>query len=305
MNTDSAFTVAILSFNVRDKLRLAIESALRLLPGVSVRVWDNGSSDGTAEMVRQLFPSVTFHYSPENILFARGCNELVSRCTTPYVLLMNADIQLVDNSIQNIITFMEHDPSLVGVSPSVRDHGLLRHMSSGILTPFLCCVRDAFWGALFRDTRRYKAAMGENIPPDTTFPAAKITNCCCMLHRKAFLEIGGFCKRQLLYWTEEDFAIRVERRNMRQAVYGNCIVEHDHGSSTKKLPQELVRAIYVNDRITYMRTHFGIAAMLLVEAALLRPRFWKSAVEYAAYFSYITTMRKMRHRIDTFDVSSV
>jgi GT2 family glycosyltransferase len=296
------FTIAIISFNVKEKLRSGIESIHRFLPGVPLRIWDNGSTDGTREMMTSDYPDIDFYYSSENLFFARGCNELVTRCTTKYVLLMNADITLIDASVADIADYMETRDEVIAVSPSVRDHGHVRHLSSAIITPGLCIARDSFWGAALRRGNHYRSAMGDDIDPHTVFDAAKITNCCCMLRRESFCALGGFSVRQLLYWTEEEFAVRVNRHHLRQCVFGKSIVEHEHGSSTKKLPAALVRAIYVHDRLAYIRFLFGKASAVLVEAALLRPRFWKSLRDYFFYLSKMGEINRIKKTIADYRV---
>jgi GT2 family glycosyltransferase len=296
------FTVAIISFNVKEKLRIAIESIRRFLPGIPLRIWDNGSTDGTRGMMASDYPEIDYYYSPENLFFARGCNELVAQCATKYVLLMNADIALVDASVADIAAFMETRDEVIAVSPSVRDQGRVRHMASGIITPGLCIARDSFWGAAMRQSTWYRRAMGDAIDPHTVFDAEKITNCCCMLRRESFCALGGFSVRQILYWTEEEFAVRVKRRQMRQCVFGKSIVEHEHGSSAKKLPGALVRAICVHDRLAYMRFLFGPIVAVFVEAALLRPRFWKSIVEYSHYLSKKNEINRIKKTITDYRV---
>jgi len=280
---DTYFTVAIITFNVIDKLRLCLDSVIEYLPGVSISVWDNGSTDGTKEMMESEYKNVRYTYSKENLYFAQGCNELIKQCTTKYALLMNADIKLIDSSVNQIVDYMEINSDVVAASPSVRDHNVVRHMSSGTITPLWCIVRDSFLGVPLRNSIGYRTLMGSQTESDTVFNADKITNCCCMIRCHQFTSIGGFCTRQLLYWTEEEFAVRVKRMGMKQSVYGKSIVEHDHGSSTKKLPSSLVRAIYVHDRMAYMHVMFGCVNALIVEIALLRPKIWKSFQEYYWY----------------------
>jgi GT2 family glycosyltransferase len=274
------FTAAIISFNVKEKLQSCIESIKQYFPSVPICVWDNGSSDGSQEMVKSLFPEVCYFYSPENLYFSRGCNELIARCQTKYALLMNADIKLLDRSVADIVDYMELDSKLIAVSPSVQDHGLLRHMSSGIITPFICIARDSIWGKVLRKQNRYRESMGDDVDPHSVFENKKITNCCCMIRCKTFTEIGGFSTRQILYWSEEVFAVMIQKHGLKQAVFGKCIVEHDHGSSTKKLNPQIVRAIYMHDRLQYMCSIFGFTKSIMVEIALLRPKLWISMKEY-------------------------
>ena len=288
MDTHDKLTAAVLSYNVSPKLRVCLKSIRTHLPLCKTIVWDNGSTDDSVPMVRREFPGVEIISSPENLLFAEGCNHLVQQCRTEYVLVMNADIFLQNDRVLDILSFMGAHEDLIAVSPAVKDAGRLRHLAHEAITPALAIARDSVLGKILRRTRWYRSALFENIQPDEVFCAPKITNCCCILRRKPFLALGGFHPAQLLYWTEEDFALRVAETGYRQAVYGRCSVVHEHGSSTAKLPFSLLRAIVVRDRLSYMRRNFSFLATVIVELAVFfRPRLW-----YSLYYWYCF----LRHR---------
>jgi len=287
-------SAAVLSFNTASKLESCLRSLETFLPGSPVVVWDNASRDDSREMVRARFPEVELVASPENLLFAEGCNRSIERCRTELVVIMNADVRLEDDAFADIVELMEASPELVAVSPSVEDDGRLRHMAHEVVTPSLAIARDSVLGMILRRTRWYRRAMLEDVPPDAVFRAPKITNCCCVVRRDAFLAMGGFDRRQLLYWSEEVFAIRAAEKGYEQAVYGTCRVSHEHGSSTGTLPSSLLRAIVVRDRLAYMSRHFGMAAALLVELAVFpRLKLWRSASDWWNFFRHRREMNDM------------
>lgn len=294
MEIGEKLTAAVLSYNTASKLEVCLRSLETHLPRCSVIVWDNASRDGSPEMVRERFPRVRLVASRDNLLFAEGCNQLVHRCGTELVLLMNADVFLQDGSLREIADFMASNRDLVAVSPAVEDGGRLRHLAHGAMTPSLALARDTVIGKVLRRTKWYRRAMLDDVPAETIFRAPKITNCCCVLRRESFLAMGGFDAQQLLYWTEEDFALRAAEAGHEQAVYGKSRVRHEHGSSTATLPRALLRAIVVRDRVSYMRRHFGPTAAALVELAVfLRPKLWRSAYDWYAFLRHRREMVQM------------
>lgn len=294
MELREKLTAAVLSFNTASKLEACLRSLETFLPGCAVVVWDNASRDDSREMVRARFPRVELVASPDNLLFAEGCNRAIERCRTEYVVIMNADVRLEDESFADIVKLMQANPELVAVSPSVEDDGRLRHMAHDVVTPSLAIARDSVLGKILRRTSWYRRAMLEDVQPDSVFRAPKITNCCCVVRREPFLAMGGFDRRQLLYWSEEDFALRAANAGYEQAVYGRCRVSHQHGSSTATLPRSLLRAIVVRDRLTYMTRHFGLVAALLVELAVFpRLKLWRSASDWLGFFRHRREMNDM------------
>lgn len=277
MQFEQQVTFGIITFNVRDKLSKCIESLVRFFPAAKIVVLDNASEDGSQAAITARFPQVEYHYNDENTYFASGCNQLLGYCETPFMLLMNADIFITDRSVEELVRFAQEHDRYVGVSPSVMDNGLHRHMASGLLTPGICVARDTVLGKGLRKTAWYRRHMFEDKQPGDTFDVPKITNSCCLLRCDLFKQIGQFDPDQILYWTEEALALRVARAGLAQAVLGSVVVQHEHGSSTKKLPPDLVRAIHVRDRFVYMCNHYGRLRACGVELLiLLRPKIWCS-----------------------------
>jgi N-acetylglucosaminyl-diphospho-decaprenol L-rhamnosyltransferase len=111
-------SIIIVVWNIRDVLRDCLQSLYRDDLGVSheVIVFDNGSADGTPEMVAAEFPRVTLLRNPENLGFAKGNNEAMKAARGDYFLLLNSDTVIIDSGIfRQWIDFMDAHPD-VGMS---------------------------------------------------------------------------------------------------------------------------------------------------------------------------------------------
>lgn len=283
----SSCTIGILSYNAREQVVRAVRSVRQYAAAYPLVVWDNRSTDGSAEAVSSLMGEGRLVAGSRNLGFSGGSNALVQTCHTPYVLLMNADVCLEEpDTVERLVSYMNQHSDTIAVSPSIRDGTQLRHQAHRSITPQLCIVRDSFVGRLLRGSKWYRRANYQDKMPRAVFDAQKITNCCCMVRREKFLELGGFDERLILYWTEEEFGLKAQRRGYSQAVFGPCTVTHRHGASTASLNRSLLRGIYVRDRFVYMRSNFGLTAALLVEGLLaLRPSFWGALYDYAGYLA--------------------
>src|SRR5690242_9270317 len=102
MTTSSAplamAVVVVVSFETRDVVERCLESVVAAAP-VEAIVVDNGSSDGSADLVRTRFPSVRLIVSPENIGYGAAANKGIAACSTPGVLLLNGDTVLAPDSL--------------------------------------------------------------------------------------------------------------------------------------------------------------------------------------------------------------
>ena len=101
--------VAVISFNTRDILRDCLTSVLAESPTELVVV-DNGSTDGSIEMVRQAFPSARLVVEASNPGYGAASNRAVSECSSSYVFLLNSDTVLPPGTLDAMRGYMERHP---------------------------------------------------------------------------------------------------------------------------------------------------------------------------------------------------
>jgi GT2 family glycosyltransferase len=82
--------VAIVSFNAREHLDACLASVLAQGPAQTVVV-DNGSTDGSIELIRSRYPGAELDVAPSNRGYGAAANRAIKRCKVPYVLLLNSD----------------------------------------------------------------------------------------------------------------------------------------------------------------------------------------------------------------------
>jgi glycosyltransferase involved in cell wall biosynthesis len=86
-------TVVITTKDRRDDLRRALSSAVAQVPPVEVLVVDDGSSDGTSEMVRQEFPQVVLHRNEKPTGYIVGRNLAARLATAPAIFSIDDDAE--------------------------------------------------------------------------------------------------------------------------------------------------------------------------------------------------------------------
>ncbi len=102
-------TVIILNFNTKELLNDCLKSIVdkKWKHNIKVLVVDNNSSDESINMVRKKFPLVQILESDKNLGFAGGNNLGLKEIKSKYALLLNSDTKVLDNSLDNLIDFMD------------------------------------------------------------------------------------------------------------------------------------------------------------------------------------------------------
>jgi len=105
-------SVVIVNYNVRHFLEQALLSVRNAAQRVDTEVWvvDNNSVDDSAAMVREKFPEVHLISNTENTGFAVANNQAIRRCTGEYVLLLNPDTVVEEDTFQKCVQFMDAHP---------------------------------------------------------------------------------------------------------------------------------------------------------------------------------------------------
>lgn len=113
--TQPSLDVVIVSYQSRDLLRACLASLDEHSPSLPTRVFvvDNGSTDGTADMLRSEFGKVELDAAGANLGFSTANNRAIVRGDAPYVLVLNPDTRVTDDdSLDDLVALMEARPEI-------------------------------------------------------------------------------------------------------------------------------------------------------------------------------------------------
>jgi len=111
-------SIIIVSWNVKDKLRSNLSALYESSGTLSFEIFvvDNASSDGSAVMVETEFPRVRLIKNIENLGFARANNQAIKEASGRYLLLLNPDMRVEDDTLAKILAWAEanHQATVTG-----------------------------------------------------------------------------------------------------------------------------------------------------------------------------------------------
>ena len=102
-------SVIIVNYNVKYFLEQALLSVQRASEGLTVETWvvDNNSADDSVAMVRERFPTVKLIENKQNVGFSKANNQAIAQSTGEYVLLLNPDTVVSEDTFHKCIAFMD------------------------------------------------------------------------------------------------------------------------------------------------------------------------------------------------------
>ncbi len=129
-------SVIILSYNTKDVTKRCLEKLQvakkycekRLGNKIEVIVLDNASEDGSAQMIKENFPEMKLIASKENTGFSKGNNIAMKKAKNPYILLLNSDVYLQEDSLYKALAYLR-------VNKNCDCLGARLNYATGILQP--------------------------------------------------------------------------------------------------------------------------------------------------------------------------
>jgi GT2 family glycosyltransferase len=105
-------SVAVVNWNGAHDLPACLTSVLGQTVPVDVAVYDNASTDGSADLVARRFPGVRLVRLRENLGYAGAANRAIEGSTAEFILLLNPDVSLAPMFVERLLTAARADPRI-------------------------------------------------------------------------------------------------------------------------------------------------------------------------------------------------
>jgi len=239
--------VVIVNYNTRDFLRDCLLSLLQNR-GVSFKVCvvDNGSIDGSAEMVAKEFPEVLLIRSPFNGGYAYANNlglkalgfnpDGFLKDAPRYALLLNPDTLLPPNALASMVRFMDSHPQAGIAGPKLirQDGSLDLACRRSFPTPEVAFYRMIGLSKLFPRHPRFARYNLTYLDPDETAEVDSVVGAFMMVRREAIAKVGLLDESFFLYGEDLDWALRIKEAGWKVYYYPEVTVLHYKKVSSQK-----------------------------------------------------------------------
>lgn len=268
--------IVVPSWNTRDLLAACLQSIADTCAGIEAEtiVVDNGSRDGSSDLVRERFPGVRVVQNTENAGFARACNQGIAATTAPYVLLLNSDARLLPGSLQALLARAEAQPRCAIVGALIRNaDGTFQASFSDFPSLAQELLMLTGVGRLLYGPWYPSHEAGEQ---RGALSVAWISGAAMLVRRAGMEAVGGFDERYFMYAEEMDLCCRCVRAGWEVWYEPAAVVLHLGGASGRSQPAQREIQLY-SSRVRFYGTHSGVwharaaAALIVAITALKRP----------------------------------
>lgn len=229
--SDSSIDVVIVTYNSASVIGGCLGAVLKCELVSKVVVVDNGSSDGTVEIVRRR-PGVTLIEAGGNLGFARGVNLGASQIGAKSLLLLNPDVALAEGALEEMHRLLHEHPTRAVVGPLVRERAGDRMVPAG-LSPTLARMFLHLSG-LSRLSTRLPCLTGHYLLREQATANRDVdwvTGACLLVKGEVWHRLGGLSERWFMYAEDIEFCLRVRSHGLRVFLAGTVAVDHAAGRS--------------------------------------------------------------------------
>lgn len=242
---DPSVSIVVVSYNTRrmtlDCLK-SIETEARTTP-YEVIVFDNASTDGSAEAVATDFPHLRLIASDVNVGFARANNLAAAEARGRYLLLLNPDTVVLDGAVDRLFAFAQ-------ARPEARIWGGRTLFGDGTLNATSCFRQMNLWSLACRVSGVSTLAPGSewlNPEPYGRWDRGAereveiVTGCFLLIERSLWDQLGGFDERFVMFAEEADLCHRARALGARPRVTPDVTIIHYGGASEKSHAERMIR----------------------------------------------------------------
>jgi len=247
-NNRVVLSIIIVNYNVKHLIGSCLNSVYASLKDIPAEIFivDNDSSDGSVSMIREQFPDVHLIENSENEGFAKANNKALKIAKGDYLLLLNPDTLVQENTFSECLNFLEKNPNAGGVGVRMIDGtGQFLPESKrgfpGIWTSF-CKISGLYkW---FPNSSFFNRYYLGQIPEFQTAKIDVLTGAFLMFPRKVKEKIGMLDERFFMYGEDVDFSYRINQAGYELYYLPTTTIVHYKGESTKKSSVNYIKTFY-------------------------------------------------------------
>jgi GT2 family glycosyltransferase len=253
-------SIIIVNFNVRYFLEQCLTSVLKATNNIDAEIFvvDNESKDDSVEMVQTLFPTVKVIANKKNVGFSKANNQAIGIAKGEYVLLLNPDTVVEEDTFEKCIAFMDNHPKAGGLGVKMIDgNGIfLPESKRGLPTPSVSFYKIFGLSSLFPKSRTFSKYHLGYLSNDETNEIEILSGAFMWMRKSVLDEIGYLDESFFMYGEDIDLSYRIIKAGYQNYYFPETKIIHYKGESTKKGSINYVFVFY-NAMIIFSKKHFA------------------------------------------------
>lgn len=253
-------SVIIVNYNVKYFLEQCLLSVEKAAAGIEHEVFvvDNDSSDDSLAMLNRRFPQVKVIANKENLGFSKANNQAIRQSSGEYILLLNPDTVVQDNTFKVCLDFMNahNDAGALGVKMLDGKGNFLPESKRGLPTPWVSFYKIFGLSNLFPRSPKFARYHLGHLNENKNHQIEILAGAFMWMRRTALDKSGLLDEDFFMYGEDIDLSYRILKAGFKNYYLADTSIIHYKGESTKKGSLNYVYVFYKAMAI-FARKHFS------------------------------------------------
>ena len=241
-------SVVIVNYNVKYFLEHCLYSVRNAIKGIDAEVFivDNNSVDGSMQMLRSKFSDFILIENKENVGFAKANNQAIRLAKGEYILLLNPDTVVEEDTFLKCIAFMDEHRDCGGLGIKMIDGSgkILKESKRGFPTPWASFCKMSGLTSLFPHSKRYAQYYMGHLSYDETNEVDILAGAYMMMRKECLDKVGLLDEDFFMYGEDIDLSYRITQGGYKNYYFPDAQIIHYKGESTKKASLNYVYTFY-------------------------------------------------------------
>lgn len=256
--------VIIVNYNVKYYVEQCLHSVMKAAEGIDTEIFvvDNHSQDNSVEYLSERFPRINIIGNTNNLGFSRANNIAIKQSDSQYVLLLNPDTIVGENSLRACVDFLDvHEKAGAAGVRMLQDTGKsARESRRGLPTPLVAFYKMCGLTARFPKSKRFGHYYMSDLSWDEPGKIEVISGAFFMVRREVLDKVGLLDQDFFMYGEDIDLSYRILKGGYENWYIPQPIL-HYKGESTQKSSFRYVHVFY-DAMLIFFRKHYAQSSWL-------------------------------------------
>lgn len=253
-------SVVIVNYKVPYLLLQCVDAVYKSLNGISSEVFvvDNASNDNSQSLITKYFPSVLYIANHENVGFAKANNQAIKVAKGKYVLLLNPDTIIAEDTIKTILENADatSDFGALGVRMIDLKGSFLPESKRGIPSVWVSFCKLTLIHKFFPNSSFFNGYYYPQVEQNEMGEVPILAGACMLLHKQTLGDEALLDEQFFMYGEDIDLSYRIKLHGFKNLYVPTTII-HYKGESTKKGDMKYLKAFYQSMLLFYKKHHAG------------------------------------------------
>lgn len=226
-------SITIVNYNQKYFPKLCVEALKKSKTNFDfeIIVCDNASTDDSLAYLKKAAKAdeIRLVEPGKNLGYGSGHNYAAKRAKGKYILILNTDITVEENTLQKLMDYLEKHKDVGMIGPKLMYHnGVIQQSCRRNAGLFDLFIKRSFLKKIWPFKKRYQQYIMEDFRHNKTQEVDLITGAFMMMPKKLFDEVKGFDERYFLFMEDFDLCRKVHKAGYKVVYYPEAVATHYH-----------------------------------------------------------------------------